>query len=482
MPGRAILAVLLTVGFYVLAIGLAVALLAVPYWEWTNLHRLDLRIAIFCVFGAAIILFSILPTIERFVAPGEQVDARSHPRLFAELTATAKAVGEPMPEEVYLVQDLNAAVRQRGGVMGLGGRRVMLLGIPLMRILRMSEFRAVVAHEFGHYRGHTQLAPWIYKTREAIGRTLAHLSGHSALLSWPFMQYAEVFMMITQAISRQQELEADALAARTAGAAAFIGGLRGVHGASIAYKYWVRETTPVYADGLTELPEPDDDFMHFMRLPRITDVIRKGMQYELTNPTVDPYDSHPPLAARIAALQRLAPGNDTSHEPLAASLLDPIAAGSAAASANAATAAPASGALPWEDAGAGSVQFRWEDEVRRNVHLLRNWTVGTLTDLAPSVARVGGRLGTRWVPDEAAARTGRDVLAGALGLALLREGWAIEASPNGTVVVRKGETVIDPINEIEQLADGSMDAVSWSAKSTAMGIASLRLDAFLRAA
>src|SRR5260370_6063928 len=154
-------------------------------------------------------------------------------------------------------------------------------------------------------------------------------------------------MLVTQAISRQQELEADALAARTAGAGAFIGGLRGVHGASIAYRYWVRETTPVYADGLTELPEPDDDFMHFMRLPRITDVIRKGMQYELTNPTVDPYDSHPPLAARIAALQRLPPGNDTSHEPLAASLLDPIMAGSTPPSADEPTAAPAAGAPPW---------------------------------------------------------------------------------------------------------------------------------------
>ncbi len=482
MSARAVLAVLLTIGFYALAIGLAIALLAIPYWEWTNLHRIDLRIAIFCVFGAVIILFSILPTIERFVAPGERADARSHPRLLAELTATAKAVGEPMPEEVYLIQDLNAAVRQRGGVMGLGDRRVMLLGVPLMRILRISEFRAVVAHEFGHYRGHTQLAPWIYKTREAIGRTLAHLSGHSALLSWPFMQYAEIFMMITQAISRQQELEADALAARTAGAGAFIAGLRGVHGASIAYKYYARENMPIYADGLAPPPEPDDNFMHYLRLPRISDVIRQGIQYELTNPTLDPYDSHPPLATRIAALQRLPAGNDTSHEPLAVSLLDPIEAGGAAISGTAPEAAPQPGALPWEDAGAGSVQFRWEDDVRRNVPLLRKWTIGTLPGLAPSIGRVGGRLETRWVANEEAARSGRGLLAGALGLALLRDGWAIEGSPTGTIIVRKGDSVIDPVKEIEQLADGSMDAAGWKAKSTGMGIASLRLDALPRAA
>jgi hypothetical protein len=65
---------------------------------------------------------------------------------------------------------------------------------------------------------------------------------------------------------------------------------------------------------------------------------------------------------------------------------------------------------------------------------------------------------------------------------LLREGWAIEASPNGTVTVRNGDAVIDPVRDIEQLADGSMDAADWRAKSTGMGIASLRLDALRRAA
>jgi hypothetical protein len=138
--------------------------------------------------------------------------------------------------------------------------------------------------------------------------------------------------------------------------------------------------------------------------------------------------------------------------------------------------------LPWEAAGAGSEQFRWDDEVRRNVHVLRNWTIGTLPELAPSVGRVGGRLGTRWVPDEATARSGRDFLAGALGLALLRDGWTIEASANGTVIVRKGDSVLDPVKEIAQLADGSMDGASWRAKSTGMGIASLPLDGLKRAA
>ena len=145
-------------------------------------------------------------------------------------------------------------------------------------------------------------------------------------------------------------------------------------------------------------------------------------------------------------------------------------------------AAPVAGALPWEDAGAGGEQFRWDDDVRRSFHILRGWTVGTLPDLAPSVGKVGGKIGTRWVADEEAARSGRAMLAGALGLAMVRAGWVVEAGASGRAVLRKDDAVVDPAGEIEQLVDGSIDAAAWRAKTTMMGIASLRLDALRRAA
>ena len=63
-------------------------------------------------------------------------------------------------------------VAERGGVMGAGSRRVMGVGLPLLDLLTVPQFRAVLAHEFGHFvGGDTRLGPWIYKTRAAIGRT-----------------------------------------------------------------------------------------------------------------------------------------------------------------------------------------------------------------------------------------------------------------------------------------------------------------------
>lgn len=61
----------------------------------------------------------------------------------------------------------------------------MIVGIPLLHLLSERGFRGVIAHELGHYRGgDTRLGPWIYRTREAIGRTIAQLSDEDGDDGW----------------------------------------------------------------------------------------------------------------------------------------------------------------------------------------------------------------------------------------------------------------------------------------------------------
>src|SRR5258708_7493548 len=105
LTSRAIIAILLMIGFYMLALGVVVLLLWIPYAEWTYLNRLDLRIGLACLAGAAVIGFSILPRRDHFEAPGPRVDPSEQPRLFAELNAIARGMGQKMPHEVYLVPE-----------------------------------------------------------------------------------------------------------------------------------------------------------------------------------------------------------------------------------------------------------------------------------------------------------------------------------------------------------------------------------------
>jgi Zn-dependent protease with chaperone function len=227
--GRALLAVLLMLGFYVLALAIAFALFWVPYAEFAYARHITPKLAIICILGGLAILWSVLPRRDRFIPPGPPLKRQRHPRLFGALDAIAHATKQAMPAEVYLVPDVNAWVMQRGGIMGFGSRRVMGLGLPLMRILTCSQFSAVLAHEFGHYHGgDTKIGPWIYKTRGAIGRTLDSL-GNRTWLQAPFRWYARMFLRVTHAVSRRQEFIADELAARTVGVKPLTDGLCSVH-------------------------------------------------------------------------------------------------------------------------------------------------------------------------------------------------------------------------------------------------------------
>ena len=92
----------------------------------------------FCVIGVLMILSSILPRRDRFQPPGPSLSTSGQRRLFGLIGEVAIATGQPMPQEVYLVPDVNAWVAARGGVMGFGSRPVMGLGLPLLQTLAVS--------------------------------------------------------------------------------------------------------------------------------------------------------------------------------------------------------------------------------------------------------------------------------------------------------------------------------------------------------
>jgi hypothetical protein len=108
------------VGFYALAIGVAGALLYIPYAEWHYAGRLHANIAIPCVAGAGAIIWSIIPRWDRFAAPGPQLDSHTQPKLFQVIDRIAALTGQHMPAEVYLLSDVNAWVADRGGVVRPG--------------------------------------------------------------------------------------------------------------------------------------------------------------------------------------------------------------------------------------------------------------------------------------------------------------------------------------------------------------------------
>lgn len=320
---RAVLAIVLMLGFYALALAMIAGLVAVPIALAQASVGLAFKVGVFCVVGAFVVLNAMLPRRDRFEPPGPQLTPETQPRLFKEIRSVAAAVRQPPPAEVYLVADVNAWVGHRGGLMGFGSRRVMGLGLPLLQVLRVPELRGVIAHEFGHFHGgDVAIGPWIYKTSSALVRTVGDLRDHSEFLTLPFIWYGNLFFRVTHAVSRHQEVLADRLAADVVGARALASGLRETQAAAEAFvPYWHGAVAPVLSAGF--VPPLAAGFDAFLKTPWVVDKLAETAKAE-PQAEPNPYDTHPPLPDRLAALGASASVTEREPGPLALSLLDDV--------------------------------------------------------------------------------------------------------------------------------------------------------------
>src|SRR6187455_2643203 len=115
---RAITAVLLMVGIYAFAIAIAGALLFVPYAEVAYSEHINGRLTLFCLVGGVSILWSILPRADKFEPPGPRLTPSNAPQLFTMINDVAAKTSQPRPEDVFLLNQVNAFVTHRGGFMG----------------------------------------------------------------------------------------------------------------------------------------------------------------------------------------------------------------------------------------------------------------------------------------------------------------------------------------------------------------------------
>ena len=448
----AIVAIALTIGFYTLAIALAGGLLFAAYAQVALMDHTSYRLVLFCAVAGLAILWSIIPRWDRFAAPGPRLSEEEHPELFALLRRVATATGQEMPADVYLIPEVNAYVMHRGGIMGIGSRRVMGLGLTLMQSLTVNELAAVVAHEFGHYsNGDLKFAGWIYKTRAAIERTVANLAQRWAALSAPFRLYRNLFIRITAKISRAQEFAADRLSANIAGVNDAASALIAVQGASYAYgPYLDTELGPVLSFGFR--PPIAAGFASFVAAPAIEAAIAVAITNDLTEEEASIDSTHPPLRERIAALgAEPAPRSSTAVratsllrdlDRLETQLLEVVLTDPAAAR--------TMHRVQWEEAGTRVFLPAWQKRAGENVEKVRGLTPERLPELVRSAD-----------PDTAGA---------AFAARLHDLGWMCDATPGRPVAFTRDGRTIEPFKVVKQIADGELAADAWQEECRSAGI------------
>jgi Zn-dependent protease with chaperone function len=463
---RAALAIALMVSFYVLALAVAGVLLAVPWLLWSFSKGAMLKVGLFCLVGAFLILKAILPRPDRFEPPGPLLTPDAQPRLFAEIRDLATRTGQDDPAEVYLIPDVNAWVAQRGGFMGIGSRRIMGLGLPLLQTLTLPELRGVLAHEFGHFHGgDVAIGPWIYKTRAALIRTVSELAEHSRALSQLFIWYGNLFFRITHAVSRHQEVLADRLAVGIVGVEALASGLRGSNSAGLAFlPYWQGFVAPVLSAGF--VPPLAAGFEAFLSTPSVAGQLAEALKQQALHEKPDPFDTHPPLAERLAALGVGRGKAPRVEGPPSLSLLDDVPALEAAL-VKVLAGGKSKGALGWNEVGRKVWLPMWEGYAPDMKKALAGVTPASLPEL--EWERVGRRLlaGNKGDPKQAAA------FAVGVGLALVlaKAGFTVETYPGAShALVGLGERV-EVFGVRERLASGPEAVEAWLDLCARAGIA-----------
>ena len=96
MSARIALVPVLAVGFYLLALGIAGGSMFFIYAQVMIWDRFFLQYSIMALIGAVVILWSILPRLDRFEPPGPLLKPDEHPELFAEIERVAGDVQQTM--------------------------------------------------------------------------------------------------------------------------------------------------------------------------------------------------------------------------------------------------------------------------------------------------------------------------------------------------------------------------------------------------
>ncbi|HSA96976.1 MAG TPA: M48 family metallopeptidase, partial [Acidobacteriota bacterium] len=489
LAGRSVVALVLFVGYYVLAVAMAGLLLLIPYFGVT-LHITSgfavLILYLACLAAAGIILWSIVPRREKFVAPGPRLTPESDPRLFEEIFRIARELDQKAPTEAYLSLGVDAWVSGRGGFMGFGSRRICGVGLGLLGTLSVGEFRAVLAHEFGHFRrGDTRLGPWIFKTRSTIGRTLEHLpelakfkriAGFVSLVQQPFVLYANWFMRVTQAISRHQEYLADELSAATAGRNTTVQTLRMICMADMGLQaFWQNLLGRALDAGF--LPPVAEGLRLYVEGHKAT--LLEALNWQITNVQSQPHDSHPALGERLKALEALAAGGEPEAGPPALSLLSDVAGRERELFAFMnPEAGPKLRPLEWSDVATAVLVPHWAKLTAVHHGELAGMTPedipGKLPDLAKWGREMGTTLGEALSDDEAKAYAA--YVAGlAIVTKMVEQGWQIGYTVGQYTVLSQGERLWEPFRNVNALVSGEKTVEDWLRQCEDLGIADLEL-------
>lgn len=226
------------------------------FYDMINVNKFTLLLKIGAI-GSTIMFFlftlKFLFKSNKYKNPTDVVlKKEEHPKLFDFIQQLCKETGAPLPKKVIVNEQINAAVFYDNPILSmfLPVRKNLLIGLGLVNSLNLSEFKAVLAHEFGHFAQRSmKLGSYVYMANRIIhdmvynrdkwDETLDRWSESDfriAIFAWILKLFVWIIRqllaliykginLLHASLSRQMEFNADLVAVSVTGSDQIIKGL-----------------------------------------------------------------------------------------------------------------------------------------------------------------------------------------------------------------------------------------------------------------
>jgi hypothetical protein len=288
-----------------------------------------------------------------------------------------------------------------------------------------------------------------------------------------------MFLRVTHAVSRGQEFSADRLSARTYGADAAIGGLKAVYGHSALFQsYWQNDVGPVLNAG-RKLPLAEG-YQRFVAAPDIVKAVSTTIEEEMKQRETDPYQTHPSLADRIAALSSMPMRKQSQADHPAISLLRDVPALETEILRHLGGEQKIDALKPihWGAVGTDVYVPLWQQAVQKHAEVFKTVTALSLTEAAADLPAFSQKLTQKGEPvsnEKEREYAAAGVLGAALALSLHGQGWSMSVLPGEEVILERQGVAVQPFAAVRQLADGQMKKEEWQKKCAEGGFADVAL-------
>jgi hypothetical protein len=233
------------------------------------------------------------------------------------------------------------------------------------------------------------------------------------------------------------------------------------------------EVAPVMSAGY--MPPLSSGLAQFIAAPKIRGQIEAGLQKELAEGKADPFDSHPSLPERIAALSK-APASVAGDSRPATDLVDNFQLADTGLLSAVNDVGRQLQPVAWDRTLDQVWAPIWQSQVDAQSEALRGLRVRDLTQQLTS-GELAGRLKNppgRSPANAERANLAHALAASALALALRNAGWTFHTLP-GEAYCEKNGRRLEPFDLVAQLAAGSLTRENWEGLCDTNDIGSLQL-------